>query len=362
MGSPQVCLQTTNRIFSSVAAEGPENIAPHICLLVLGPTGTGKSTFITRTLGCLDSDGSDGMIGHGLDSCKLHPSPPSRRWAHPGLLYIGTTVCKPYEYEESGTRFTLFDTPGFNDTTRDDMGILKIIATFLNSKELPPISGIIYTHRITDNRVTGSSRLNLEILKAISGEQFYPHVVLLTTMWDNIPNNALHEECNRREAQLLASLTHWGDLKSKGCRPMRFYGSQQSGIEVLRSFQSPPPPPRPQTQLEQEILAEIDIEKTKAGAIILDELHRREKQRQEELQEIKEEEELRVREERAQLARYTDREGFHSTSAVRRGAHTVPYQSNSDPMTYAGDDEPENDSQLRWAGFRGTFSITNFFH
>ena len=39
-----------------------------ICLLILGPTGSGKSTFIAKAAGLPESDVG---IGHGLDSCVL---------------------------------------------------------------------------------------------------------------------------------------------------------------------------------------------------------------------------------------------------------------------------------------------------
>ena len=47
-----------------------ENESPqeHMCILVLGPTGSGKSTFIAKASGMPDSAR---MIGHGLDSRML---------------------------------------------------------------------------------------------------------------------------------------------------------------------------------------------------------------------------------------------------------------------------------------------------
>jgi len=48
-------------------------------------------------------------------------------------------------------RITLFDTPGFDDTDRSELDVLKETAAFLSHtyKQDVLLSGIIYFHRIT---------------------------------------------------------------------------------------------------------------------------------------------------------------------------------------------------------------------
>ena len=47
-----------------------------------------------------------------------------------------------------------------------------------------PISGILYFHRITDNRVGGVATKNMRLFRKICGDAGLSHVLLCTTMWD----------------------------------------------------------------------------------------------------------------------------------------------------------------------------------
>lgn len=150
----------------------------------------------------------------------------------------GTASCSAHEVTDpsSGTRLTLLDTPGFNDQTRDDLEILGEIALFLTSQNLPPVCAIVFTHAITENRVTGSSRLNLNIAKALCGETHYSRLALLTTMWNKTPNDEARELFQRREAQILTSLTFWGGMNETGGQHARFDGSSTSGMDFLKQL------------------------------------------------------------------------------------------------------------------------------
>lgn len=78
----------------------------------------------------------------------------------------------------------LIDTPGFDDTNRSDTQVLTEIATWLGdsyrSKVL--LHGIIYLHRITDVRMSGSARRNLLMFKHLCGDEYLKKVILVTTM------------------------------------------------------------------------------------------------------------------------------------------------------------------------------------
>ncbi|KAK0750259.1 hypothetical protein B0T18DRAFT_305272, partial [Schizothecium vesticola] len=181
---------------------------------VVGPSGSGKSTFIASVSEASNAE-AKALIGHGLDPCTL----PAR-------------VTEPV----SGNRLTLLDTPGFNDQTRSDLDILSEIASFLTSKNLPPIWAIVFTHAITENRVTGSSRLNLNIAKALCGERFYSRLALLTTMWNKMPSDEARELYRKRETQILTSSTFWGEMNERGCQHARFDDSSTSGMDFLKQL------------------------------------------------------------------------------------------------------------------------------
>jgi len=298
----------------------PRRIIP---ILLLGASGVGKSSFITRTTG------NPAKIGHGVESC--------------------TSNCEAWDFEyDVNTRFTLIDTPGFDDTTRDDMEILASIVSWMEAKDLSPFAGVIYFHRITDKRVTGTSRMNLQILQAMCGTRFYPHIVLTTTMWDIIPNETIMKEAADREKDLLQLPAFWGDMRARGCKYLRFMGNHPSGIEILSHFltlgEAPP------LAIEAEYRAGKVLQDTSAAAVILEERRRREQKRLRELEEQREEEEERLREmierdrslSRAQEVQRVSRQGSQIATAHTRERGSTrdrssprqSYEEDSDVVYY----------------------------
>lgn len=84
------------------------------------------------------------------------------------------------------------------------------------------ISGIIYLHRITDNRVGGSAAKNLIIFKKLLGQAGYSCVVIATTHWDAV-TPAVGE---RRERELQENTRFWKELIRGGSQVWR----QDDGI------------------------------------------------------------------------------------------------------------------------------------
>jgi len=103
----------------------------------------------------------------------------------------------------------LVDTPGFDDTTRPDSAILGMIADWLKATSViinmfprevieyqnfryekdVKLSGILYLHRITDNRMGGAPQRNLRMFGRLCGDEPAKKVVFVTTMWDKISTN-----------------------------------------------------------------------------------------------------------------------------------------------------------------------------
>ena len=72
-------------------------------------------------------------------------------------------------------------------------------------------------HRISDNRVTGTTKRNMAMFKSIIGEDNYPNVAILTTMWS--PGESSVHTC--REAQLSNTSDFFGDLLAGRARMFR---------------------------------------------------------------------------------------------------------------------------------------------
>jgi hypothetical protein len=132
---------------------------------------------------------------------------------------------------------TLVDTPGFYDTNRLDLDILKCITTYLKDLQEEDIQlvGIIYMQRITDRRMTGASFLNLQMFQAFCGEKYFPQVVLVTTMWNKIwDNNAAQQELLTRERELATTPEFWGDMIAHGAKVKQFHGDRASGLNIIK--------------------------------------------------------------------------------------------------------------------------------
>lgn len=109
------------------------------------------------------------------------------------------------------------DTPGFSDTNLSDTEVLQMIADYLAVayKQEMKLSGIIYLHPISDNRVTHHTTKNLEMFRKLTGEKNLKNVTLATTMWDKVSE----EEGPRREDELRSNF--WKLLVAMGAKTAR---------------------------------------------------------------------------------------------------------------------------------------------
>ncbi|KXN84732.1 hypothetical protein AN958_12159 [Leucoagaricus sp. SymC.cos] len=158
-----------------------------IIVAFMGPTGSGKSYFIDLLTG-----ESGRRSGNSLAS-----------------VTSGIEATRVQLPNDTSKHIVLVDTPGFDDSTRSDMEILHMIsdwlkATYVSSfpfknQELADVqhrlnsyesgvklSGLIYLHRITDNRMAGSPYKNLRMFGELCGDLAMNQVILVTTMWGRV--------------------------------------------------------------------------------------------------------------------------------------------------------------------------------
>ncbi|KAL2851529.1 hypothetical protein BJY01DRAFT_245040 [Aspergillus pseudoustus] len=201
MTDPRVFDEQVGNILKFTGATRPEPGA--VFILVLGATGSGKTTFVSRC------SGKTLEIGHDLSSCTsdltitsfLHPSP-----ADP------TDIKTIY----------LLDTPGFDDTNLSDSETLTRISHYLAVAYANSIyiSGIILMHRIIDPRLSGTARLNLEMFKHMLGETAYENVAIVTSMWSAPPT----ELEIQREKELIQGKGLLAEVLQGGGRAFRYSG------------------------------------------------------------------------------------------------------------------------------------------
>ena len=123
------------------------------------------------------------------------------------------------------------DTPGFDDTDLDDEDIVTELADWLEKsyRKGQRLSGLLYLHRIIDNREKGSSLRNLKMFKKLCGEQNFPNVVLGITWWDQ--EDA--EIAASREKILRETPEFWGDMVARGSRMVRIPRDRKGCLDLL---------------------------------------------------------------------------------------------------------------------------------
>ena len=177
-----------------------------IIIAVTGMTGAGKTTFISRCVG------EDVGIGHGLHSY--------------------TQDVAIHSFTRHGRTVRLIDTPGFDDTSRTDVVVLNNIAFWLShAYRADPkllLSGIIYLHPISANRVDGTAVKNIEMMKQLCGDQALSIIWLATTMWDHVSE----EIGSRREKELRTTERFWGHFVQHHSSVYRHQNTDASAFAI----------------------------------------------------------------------------------------------------------------------------------
>ena len=192
-------------------------------------------------------------------------------------------------------KFMLVDTPGFNDTFRDDNEILNEITNWLATtyKQGKKITGVIYLHPINQPRMEGSSLLNLTVMQKLCGSETFENVVLASTFWDLVEEHS----GVRRENELCKTPHFWGGMKRNGSRVIRIQDYAQSKDVLLQLAGKR----EVALQIQREMVEdEKKLSDTAAGQKLNQELARLQEEHQQQKRAIEEraQAELKLREER----------------------------------------------------------------
>lgn len=81
------------------------------------------------------------------------------------------------------------------------------------------LAGILYLHRITDNRLQGSALQGLQVFKEMCGREAFCGVVMVTTRWDVASQSGhAYVSAATRQQELAATTSFWGDILAGGGR------------------------------------------------------------------------------------------------------------------------------------------------
>ena len=137
------------------------------------------------------------------------------------------------------------DTPGFDDTHKKDVDILKMVADWLKSTYVYVavlycfklyfcryeknilLSGLLYFHRISDNRMAGTPLKNLRMFEELCGKNAFQNVILTTTMWDEVDK----ETGEDRERELKTK--YWRSMLERSSTTSRFLRTRESAFDLI---------------------------------------------------------------------------------------------------------------------------------
>ncbi|PCH42101.1 hypothetical protein WOLCODRAFT_72453, partial [Wolfiporia cocos MD-104 SS10] len=241
---------------------------------VMGPTGVGKTSFINL------ASGSTLRVGSGLESMTdcIQSAPPFRL---------------------DGYNITLVDTPGFDDTSKSDVEILSSIANYLGrcAAKKKYLSGVIYMHRITDNRVGGAAKRNFKMFMELCGSQGLSNANIVFNMWNQVDERTR----NSRKEELLGKDIFFKPAIDAGAEPLEHDNTVQSAHSILRGLAQKQPC---ELQIQKELVRQHKfLCDTAAGSALWGDLAEKERQHQEQLRDMQRdiEEAIRQRDETEQI-------------------------------------------------------------
>ncbi|KAK4163297.1 P-loop containing nucleoside triphosphate hydrolase protein [Cladorrhinum sp. PSN259] len=178
-----------------------------VVIAVIGVTGAGKTTFVSKATGR-----SDLVIGHGIDSC--------------------TQDVNPITFSIGKEQITIIDTPGFDDSERTDSEILEQVAQFMTDtyQQGIKLTGIILLQPINQPRLQGSELKRTRLFKKLLGEDAYKRVVIATTMWDGISESEAMSRQHQRETRQEV----WGDMVAAGAKVVRHDDTAESARNIIQ--------------------------------------------------------------------------------------------------------------------------------
>ena len=143
------------------------------------------------------------------------------------------------------------------------------------------LAGVIYVHRISDNRFGGITGRNFSLFRKLCGESTLRNVVLVTNMWER----GSWEYNEARENEL--SSRFFKPALDKGAQMVRHHNTAQSAHDIIRMITRNHPVV---LQIQRELVDEHkDIIDTAAGEDVSRELGELTRRHKDELKTLKEE-------------------------------------------------------------------------
>jgi len=228
------------------------------------------------------------------------------------------------EFILDGREVILIDTPGFDDTNVSDAEILEKIAAFLavTYESGSKLAGIIYIHRISDDRFTGIAVRNFKMFRKLCGESTLKNVVLVTNMWGRVEEGV--GEAREKE---LADV-YFRVALEKDAQLARHYNTTQSAHEIIRRIMKNDPAP---LLIQRELVDERkNIKQTAAGEAVNEEVNKLLRRHEAEMKALREEMKLALEEKDEWMKKVLEEE----TSKIKAQMNRMKVESEAMAVKY----------------------------
>jgi len=143
------------------------------------------------------------------------------------------------------------------------------------------LAGIIYIHRISDERFTGISVRNFRMFRKLCGDSTLKNVIIVTNMWGKV-----EEDVGKSREQELAGI-YFKPALDKNAQLARHHNTAQSSHDIVRHIMKNNPTP---LRIQQELVDEgKSIKDTAAGQAINEELTAMAKHHEDEMKALRRE-------------------------------------------------------------------------
>ncbi|KAF9034630.1 hypothetical protein BJ165DRAFT_1534078 [Panaeolus papilionaceus] len=178
-------------------------------ILIMGPTGAGKSSFIEA----LGLKNSSKISSNGLDGCTQAIS----------------TYTLSNATHKDGSPIYIVDSPGFADAKISEMAIVSMLQKWIKGHRY--FSRVFYLTPVTRVRLPGSQRQVLRTFQALTGVNAAGNVTIVTTMWDTIWGEQAEVRAEGNYEQLQNEI--WKDFIQEGAQIAKFLNTQECVLSLL---------------------------------------------------------------------------------------------------------------------------------
>lgn len=191
-----------------------------------------------------------------------------------------------YKTTIDGKDVLLVDTPGFDDSSRNEGEILENITSKLAQMyvDIIPISGVIYVHDIMNEKFTGSASRYLSMCTRIVGSNALRNVTILTTKWDRDSKDNGMPEKERREQMFKDK--PWKELIKQGAsiRRIGLADGQNAYVNIVKNVLKNV---ATTLQIQQELVEDkLPLNETAAGKMLDKQIQKATKAIRDDLQDV----------------------------------------------------------------------------